>query len=123
MGVPVPGSVDGQSFAALLRGEQAEDRHRDELYLAFEIWIRGIKNDRYKLIEYVNDDGPGQHFTFLYDLKEDPWEITNLAALPEYAGKVQEMRERLFFWRDAWEEEKHPYGQDYWRRWRTWSGQ
>ena len=120
VGAPVPDSVDGQSFAGLLCEHPLADRHRDVLYLAFEIWIRGVKDSRYKLIEYVNDDGPGQHFTFLYDLREDPWEIHNLAGLSEYSAKLQEMRGLLFACRDAWEEEKHPYGQDYWRRYRTW---
>ncbi len=120
VGAPVPDSVDGQSFAGLLCEHPKADRHRDVLYLAFEIWIRGVKDSRYKLIEYVNDDGPGQHFTFLYDLREDPWEIHNLAGLSEYSAKLQEMRGLLFACRDAWEEEKHPYGQDYWRRYRTW---
>ena len=120
VGAPVPDSVDGQSFAGLLCEHPKADRHRDVLYLAFEIWIRGVKDSRYKLIEYVNDDGPGQHFTFLYDLREDPWEIHNLAGLSEYSAKLQEMRGLLFACRDAWEEEKHLYGQDYWRRYRTW---
>ena len=120
LGVPVPGSVDGKSFARLLTGQQKEDQHREDLYLAFEIWIRGVKNQRYKLIEYVNDDGPGQHFTFLYDLREDPWEINNLAEKPEYRETLQSMRERMFAYRDAWEEEQHPFGKDYWRRYRTW---
>ena len=123
VGAPIPASVDGKSFASLLKGEKAEDRHRDYLYLAFEIWIRGVKDGRYKLIEYVNDDGPGQHFTFLYDLKEDPWEITNLAEKPEYTETLRRMRKLLFSCRDEWEEEKHPFGQDYWRRYRTWGGE
>ena len=120
LGVDIPESVDGKSFARLLTDLEMEDRHREDLYLAFEIWIRGVKDQRYKLIEYVNDDGPGQHFTFLYDLKDDPWEITNLAEKPEYRETLQRLRERMFACRDAWEEEQHPFGKDYWRRYRTW---
>ena len=120
LGVNIPESVDGKSFARLLTDLEMEDRHREDLYLAFEIWIRGVKDQRYKLIEYVNDDGPGQHFTFLYDLKDDPWEITNLAEKPEYRETLQRLRKRMFAYRDAWEEEQHPFGKDYWRRYRTW---
>ena len=120
IGARVPPTVDGKSFCPLLGRGPVRDRHREWLYLAFELWIRGVKDGRYKLIEYVNDDGPGQHFTFLYDLKEDPWEIENLASRPEHAQTLRRMRDLLFACRDEWEEEKHPYGQDYWRRYRTW---
>lgn len=34
----------------------------------------------------------------LYDLKKDPYEINNLAADPEFAGKLKEMRGRLETW-------------------------
>ena len=117
-GISIPESVDGQSFAGLLQEKPALDQHREWLYLAFEIWIRGVKNNQYKLIEYLNDDGPGQHFTFLYDLQQDPWETKNLANDPEYTAIRRELTEKLLQFRDDWEEEKHPWGKDFWRRWR-----
>jgi hypothetical protein len=33
--------------------------------------------------------------TQLFNLNEDPWEISNLAQYPEYANKLQEMTDLL----------------------------
>ena len=38
---------------------------------------------------------PGQPVEQLFDLAADPWEITNLAASPEHAGRLATMRARL----------------------------
>ena len=35
----------------------------------------------------------------LYDLRRDPKEMNNLAILPEFQGKVEEMKAQLFTWR------------------------
>ena len=115
-GIPIPPSVDGRSFAPLLRAGAANDTHRKELYLAFDQFVRGVKDDRYKLIEYANGDRPEDRFTFLFDLQSDPWETRNLAALPEYAGLVAQYRKKMLACRDEWEEQKHPWGQLFWRR-------
>ena len=34
----------------------------------------------------------------LYDLQDDPWELNNLAELPEHAGRIDTMREALEAW-------------------------
>ena len=36
----------------------------------------------------------------LYDHQTDPWELNNLAELPEYAARVAEMKEALLEWMD-----------------------
>ena len=115
-GIPVPASVDGRGFAPLLRADAKEDAHRESLYLAFDQYVRGIKDQRYKLIEYANGDQPEDRFTFLFDLQHDPWETENLAALSAFAPLITEYRRKLIQCRDAWEERKHPWGQLFWQR-------
>ena len=113
--IDVPDSVDGKSFAHLLDGKHG-DKFRDELYLIFDQFVRGVKDDKYKLIEYRNGDGEEDKWTFLYDIENDPWETVNLAEDEQYKEKVSEMRERLLQHRDEWEEQSHPWGQEFWPR-------
>ncbi|MBQ3889326.1 MAG: sulfatase-like hydrolase/transferase, partial [Clostridia bacterium] len=114
-GVAVPDSVEGRSFAPLFRSENAF-APRDELYLIFDKYVRGVKDREFKLIEYRNGDAQGDKWTFLYDLKDDPAETRNLAGDPQYRGKVQELRTRMLALRDAWHEREHPWGVDFWTR-------
>lgn len=115
VGLDVPSSVDGKSFAELLDGNHGES-FRDELYLIFDKFVRGVKDEHYKLIEYRNGDEEQDKWTFLYDIKNDPWETKNLADEEDYKGKVAEMREKILRHRDEWEEQKHPWGVDFWKR-------
>ena len=115
VGIDIPSSVDGKSFAHLLDGQHG-DNFRDELYLIFDKFVRGVKDDNYKLIEYRNGDNEEDKWTFLYDIKNDPWETYNLANDEKYAPKIQEMRQRLLKHRDDWEEQAHPWGKDFWQR-------
>lgn len=115
VGFDAPSSVDGKSFAKLLDGDNGES-FRDELYLIFDKFVRGVKDENYKLIEYRNGDEEEDKWTFLYDIKNDPWETKNLADDEEYQSKVAQMREKLLLHRDEWEEQKHPWGVDFWAR-------
>ncbi len=114
-GLDTPDSVDGKSFARLLDGEHGEE-FREELYLIFDKFVRGVKNDKYKLIEYRNGDEEEDKWTFLYDLENDPWETVNLAEDEKYKNVVAEMRKKIIEHRDQWEEQSHPWGVDFWNR-------
>ena len=114
-GIETPESVDGKSFAALLDGEHGEE-FRDELYLIFDEFVRGVKNERYKLIEYRNGEEEGDKWTFLYDIKNDPWETENLALRDEFQPLVAELRAKILKHRDEWEEQSHPWGVNFWKR-------
>jgi arylsulfatase A-like enzyme len=115
VGIEIPESVDGKSFAHLLESEK-ENAFRDELYLIFDKFVRGVKDDNYKLIEYRNGDKAEDKWTFLYDIKNDPWETENLAGIEAYSDKIDEMREKMLKHRDQWEEQSHPWGIDFWER-------
>ena len=115
IGIDIPSSTDGKSFAKLLDGKNG-DEHRDELYLIFDEFVRGIKDKRYKLIEYRNGDNEEDKWTFLYDLKNDPWEKNSLAKDEKYRDILLHLRERMLSHRDEWEEQKHPWGVKFWTR-------
>lgn len=114
-GVPVPDSVDGKSFVHLFSGGE---KHRDRLYLAFDNLIRGIKEERYKLIEYAVGPEEKDCSTFVFDLEEDPFETRNLAGLPEYAPVLERLRGELAEASDEWEESRHRMGVKFWQNYR-----
>ena len=115
-GNEIPPSVDGRSFASLLDGKHG-NVFREDLYLIFDKFVRGFKDDRFKLIEYRNgDDKKRDSFTFLYDLQNDPWETENLAADPKYADLIRDFRRRMISSHIEWDEESHEIGKDFWTR-------
>lgn len=108
-GIPVPDSVEGISLVDTVKDEQPV---RDELYLAYTGCQRGIRTERYKLIEYVVN---GRHnMTQLFDLRNDRWEQNNLAEQPEYAEIMQQMRKRLCRLCDNWDDKETDWGENFW---------
>ena len=53
---------------------------------------RGVRTDRYKLIEYY---GEGDYWEF-FDLREDPDELHNRYDDPQFAKRVAELKEELY---------------------------
>jgi|688.fasta_scaffold72860_2 arylsulfatase A-like enzyme len=109
-GLPVPASVEGRSLVAPAHDAGAGER--DALYHAYCGVQRAVRVGDDKLIEYVTPVG---RQTQLFDLRHDPHETMNLAALPEQAGKVAALRERLFAM-------KAHYGDDRVQESQFWSG-
>ena len=93
-GVPVPADLDGASFASSLHnpGETLDTS------VFAEYGIRGpharymLRRGDYKYCFYPGD------LPELYDLRSDPQEMKNLAVRPEFKGRMDEMRDRLFEW-------------------------
>ena len=83
-GAAVPGGVEAKSIVPILSGKAT--KVRDVLYTAYRDCQRAIRDDRWKLIRYPLVDR-----TQLFDLSNDPHELTNLADKPEHAAKVKEM--------------------------------
>lgn len=95
-GVPAAETMQGHSLLPLLAG-QARGWRTSFLY---EYWIDltdsvprmlGVRTDDWKLIRYPELDDIDE----MYDLKKDPYEMTNLAILPEYAEKHKQLGDEL----------------------------
>lgn len=91
VGLPVPEGVDGQNLLPVINGELTEVR--SSLYTAYRNTARAVRTDEWKLIRY-----PQRDYTQLFNLKNDPLEIDNLASLPKYNSKVDEMMKLLEEW-------------------------
>ncbi len=74
IGLNIPSTVEFESLKPVIADASA--KHRPHLYFAFMSWQRAVRDDRYKLIEYCVD---GARHTQLFDLKDDPDEMKNLA--------------------------------------------
>ncbi|MFC2115410.1 sulfatase-like hydrolase/transferase [Bacteroidota bacterium] len=98
----IPGSVEGVSLLPCIQDNKVV---RKQLFFAYKDVQRSIKEGDYKLIEYVvpnksmylPKERRGEFITTtqLFNLKEDPLEMNNLAANPEYHSKLIDLREKL----------------------------
>ncbi len=92
-GLPVPSGLDGDSLLADLRDPATRDT---TVFSEFDLRNPGakymIRRGDYKLNYYVND------ISELFNLKDDPKEMKNLALLPGHTDKVEELRSELFAW-------------------------
>ena len=84
------------SVMPLVRGEKTD--WRDSIVIEFHGLIdtpytmRTIRHGQYKYgYSFASSDE-------LYDLDEDPYEMTNLIDVPAYAGVLHDMRMRLWQW-------------------------
>jgi arylsulfatase A-like enzyme len=109
VGVPIPETVEGESLAPILNDGGATGR--ETLLFAYRGFQRAVQDGRYKLIEYVVD---GTRTTQLFDLQEDPWELSNLAEDPAYAEVKARLREALQQWRTQLDDDQPGQGADFW---------
>ena len=80
----VPEGVDGKSLAPILSGRASKGRH--SLFFAYKDVQRAVRNERWKLIRY-----PRVKETQLFDLKNDPYEMNDLAEAHAHRSKLREM--------------------------------
>jgi arylsulfatase A-like enzyme len=88
IGISIPAGIDGVSFAPVLRGKALAAR--SELFLAYRNVQRAWRDERWKLIRY-----PQINRTQLFDLQQDPDEITDLSAEPTQASRIASMLAKL----------------------------
>jgi len=87
-GMEVPDCIDFRSLMPLIRGERKQQY--DAIYGAYLGLQRMVRQGDYKLIYY-----PRIEKSLLFNLKDDPQEMVNLAEQAGYADKVEEMQQLL----------------------------
>ena len=95
-GAEIPGDMQGKSLVPLLKGEKTE--WRDAVYYHYYQFPGvhmvprhyGVRDSRYKLIHFYQFDQ-----WELYDLKNDPDELTNQYSNSDYADEIVRLKTRL----------------------------
>lgn len=77
-----PAEVEGRSLVPVIKRRAAGVR--DWLFTAYRDCQLMVRDERWKLISYR---AAGERHTQLFDLQNDPDELTNLAAEPAWAGE------------------------------------
>jgi len=95
VGLPIPSSVEGHSIVPVIRSPKS--KIRDTLFFAYKDVQRGLRDERYKLIEYLVN---GNRTTQLFDLQLDPWEVSNLADSPSHIKHLRQLRRELVRWKN-----------------------
>jgi arylsulfatase A-like enzyme len=101
-GLAVPGVMQGRDLSPLYLGARAPD-WRDEFFYEHPTVTsrnripssQAVVGRDWKYIEW-----PEFRFRQLFDLRNDPGEIRNLAEEPSYAGRLERMRQQLEAWRE-----------------------
>jgi arylsulfatase A-like enzyme len=95
-GVPLPKSWHGKSLLPIVYGERG-NMNRNSILIE-HLWefdsippSEGIRTNEWKYFRYVND----KSWEELYNLKNDPGEIDNLAKKPDYQNKIYSFRKKL----------------------------
>ncbi|MGF1583028.1 MAG: sulfatase-like hydrolase/transferase [Gemmataceae bacterium] len=90
-GLKVPSSVEGKSLLPVIRGKSKNVR--DSVYLNYRFEQRAVRDHRWKLTVY-----PKINHLQLFDLKNDPDELKNLANNPKQAKRVARMKKMILKW-------------------------
>jgi arylsulfatase A-like enzyme len=77
-------SVEGQNLMPVVRGQAKGVR--DSIFTLYRATQRAVRDSRYKLIRYPEIDK-----TLLYDLQNDPHEMTDLSAIPAHGERLKKM--------------------------------
>ena len=98
-GVSVPSRMEGHSLVPLLRGERTEWRksflieyYSDRVFPRINrMGYKALRSERWKYIHYFELEGMDE----LYDLKADPYEMTNIISRPDSVKIVEELKKEI----------------------------
>ena len=98
-GVSGPKTMEGRSLVPLLKGAKTEWRKSflieyssDKVFPRIrQMGYKAVRNERWKYIHYFELEGMDE----LYDLKADPYEMTNIIRQPGAAKIVDEMKREM----------------------------
>ncbi len=123
-GIEIPGAMDGQSLRPILNGK-TPDNWRTDMY--YRYWMHrgnfnlaahyGVRSKRLKLIFYygrqLDANGGYEGATIpeweLFDLQEDPAEMTNVYSDLAYKKDVKVLKERLIQLKKQYEDTDDKY--------------
>jgi arylsulfatase A-like enzyme len=91
--IPIPTSMESKSLLPIVKGERR--KHRESVFYAYRTFQRGVRGGDWKLIAY---NVQGKQAIQLFNLKNDPMEMNNLADDPEQARRATEMTVMLTTW-------------------------
>lgn len=87
-GLSIPAGVEGKSLSGIIHGKK--EKVRDHLFTAYMEDQRTIRDGRWKLFHRMRENRVA-----LYDLKNDPHELNDLAKRPEHAKRIDELKSAL----------------------------
>jgi arylsulfatase A-like enzyme len=104
-GVPVPADMQGVSMKKLLKTGRDQNWRKEIYYHYYELSFGltrhfGVKTDRYKLLHFYGAVNSWE----LYDLKKDRSEMHNLVNDPQYAGVINDLKERIKYWQNYYKD-------------------
>ncbi|HEV2125479.1 MAG TPA: sulfatase-like hydrolase/transferase [Chloroflexota bacterium] len=106
VGVPTAPTVETHSLVPLLRatGEPPPEGPRSYVCQVYKGVQRMVTDGHWKLIRYYHSEerpGVGTDALQLFDLENDPWELTDLSSDPTHAARIRHLASLL----DQWQHE------------------
>lgn len=97
-GISVPETVDGKSLVPLINGQKPSIY--DSAFSIYKDLQRMVKKDGWKMVRYYHSDisKTGSEKVQLFNVKDDPWEINNVASQLQYRSLIGELSELMQDW-------------------------
>jgi len=92
--LPAPDGVDGKCLVPVISGKTKEVR--SSVFTAYRYTVRAVRTKKWKLIRY-----PERNYTQLFNLKNDPLELKNLAENARFQSKADKLLKLMQEWQEA----------------------